>query len=342
MPIRFTRHETRIGGTHSDWSRRRFMQRVLAASAATQLAAPLISPVNAAAAPLPATQQPVQESAATQFQIACMTLPYSRFPLQRALEGIQSAGYRYVAWGTTHVESGTQRTPVMATDAPPSKARELARRCRDLGLEPVMMFSTVYPEKPHALAVLTQRLKQAAAGKLAQVLTFGHTEGGNREVWIKRFRQLGPIARDLGVTLVVKQHGGSTGTGEACASIVREVDDEGIKVNYDAGNVMDYLNVDPIPDILKCADVVHSFCIKDHRNWPQDQDCGPGLGEIDHYRLLHPVAHTGRTMPLCCENIFAPLVPRPAEPEGVDQLAARARSYLQLVIAGLHTPAAQK
>ena len=34
----------------------------------------------------------------TEFQVACMTLPYSRFPLQRALTGIKSAGYDYVAW----------------------------------------------------------------------------------------------------------------------------------------------------------------------------------------------------------------------------------------------------
>ena len=126
--------------------------------------------------------------------------------------------------------------------------------------------------------------------------------------------------------IVVKQHGGSTGTGEACAKIVREVDHPNIQVNYDAGNVMDYLNVDPIPDILQCADVVRSFCIKDHRNWPKDEDCGPGLGEIDHYRLLHPVAFRGLKMPLCCENIFAPLVPRPETPEGIDELAARARA----------------
>ena len=137
--------------------------------------------------------------------------------------------------------------------------------------------------------------------------------------------------------LVVKQHGGSTGTGEACAEIVREVDDAGIMVNYDAGNVMDYLNVDPIPDINKCADVVRSFCIKDHRNWPQDQDCGPGLGEIDHYRLLHPVASTGHPMPLCCENIFAPAVPRPTDPAGVDALARRARIFLEVVIAGVQS-----
>lgn len=274
----------------------------------------------------------------TKFQIACMTLPYAQFPLQRALRGIKSAGYRFVAWGTSHRETaGGERVPVMPVDAPPPRARQLGQRCRDMGLEPLMMFSTIYPEAENGLAVLTHRIRQAAAAGIPQVLTFGHTQGGNRKVWIERFKKLGPIARDHGVLLVVKQHGGSTGTGQACAEIVREVDDPGIMVNYDAGNVMDYLNVDPIPDIQKCADVVHSFCIKDHRNWPKDQDCGPGFGEIDHYRLLHPVAWTGRTMPLCCENIFAPLVTRPNQPAGVDSLARRAREFLHTVTQGLHT-----
>jgi sugar phosphate isomerase/epimerase len=271
----------------------------------------------------------------TEFQIACMTLPYSPFPLQRALTGLKSAGYKYVAWGTSHQETDGPRVPVIAADAPPEKARELGKRCRDLGLEPLLMFSGIYPEAKDGLEVLTNRLKQAAAAGIPHVLTFGHTRGGNRELWIDRFKKLGSIARDLGVLLVVKQHGGETGTGEACAEIIREVNDPGIMVNYDAGNVMDYLDVDPIPDIHKCADVVRSFCIKDHRNWPQDQDCGPGFGEIDHYRLLHTVAFTGRKMPLCCENIFAPLVPRPTKPEGVDDLARRAREFLETVVAGL-------
>jgi hypothetical protein len=32
-------------------------------------------------------------------------------------------------------------------------------------------------------------------------------------------------------------------------------------------------------------------------------------------------------MPLCCENIFAPLLPAPSGPEGVDALARRAREF---------------
>jgi len=221
---------------------------------------------------LPGSTRAEQGTAArgkpTRFQIACMTLPYSRFPLQRALSGIKAACYRYVAWGTTHQEQGTERVPVLAADAPPGRAKDLAQKCRDLGLEPLLMFSGVYPEAPDALSVLKARIRQAAAGGVLQVMTFGHTKGGNRKLWVERFTQLGPFAREHGVTIVVKQHGGETGTGAACAEIVREVGDEAIKVNYDAGNVMDYLDVDPIPDIRTCAEEIRSFCIKDHRNYP--------------------------------------------------------------------------
>lgn len=314
-------------------SRRTFLR-----AAALAAAAGVCRPGAATQAVEPATlkSDAADTNKPTQFQHACMTLPYSAFPLQRALDGIKAAGYTYVAWGVRHRETGGD-APVISEDAPPEQAKALARRCRDLGLEPVMMFSNIYPEHERALKVLTQRIQQATVAGIPQVLTFGHTQGGNRKVWVERFKQLGPIAADQGVMLVVKQHGGSTGTGEACAEIVREVAHPAIMVNYDAGNVMDYLDLDPIPDIQKCAKEIRSFCIKDHRNWPKDQDCGPGFGEIDHYRLLQPVAFTGLKMPLAYENIFAPLVPRPAKPEEVDTLARRAREFLETVIAGLQT-----
>jgi len=283
-----------------------------------------------------AVEPPVDRSKKTKFQVACMTLPYSQFPLQRALEGIKGAGYKYVAWGTSHKEADGKSAACMASDAPPDKAKDLGKRCRDLGLEPLMMFSGIYPENLKAMEIFRNRIKQAAAGGVGHVLTFGHTKGGNRALWVERFKELGPIAADAGVMIVVKQHGGETGTGKACAEIVRDVNHPAVKVNYDAGNVMDYLDVDPIPDIKTCADEIRSFCIKDHRNWPKDQDVGPGLGEIDHYKLLHAVAFTGLNMPLCCENISAPLLPRPTDAGEVDALARRAREFLELVIAGLH------
>lgn len=300
------------------------------------------SALAAGVAALPATAQekPASDAALTKFQIACMTLPYSQFPLQRALTGLKDAGYKFVAWGTSHREADGKQVPVMPPDAKPEQAKELGKRCRDLGLEPLMLFSSVYPEAANHLDVLKNRIAQAAAAGVPQVLTFGHTQRGDRKRWIEHFKTLGPIARESGVLIVLKPHGGLTADGVRTLEIVRDVADEGVKVNYDAGNVMDYLRIDPgavQADFAKCASEVRSFCIKDHRRFPEDQDCGPGLGEIDHYRLLAPVAFTGRPMPLCCENISAPAVPRPAKAEGVDALARRAREFLELVVQGVQT-----
>lgn len=271
----------------------------------------------------------------TEFQIACMTNPYSQFPFERALTGLKEAGYHFVAWGTTHKDADGKSAPILALDAPPEKAKELGQRCRDLGLKPLMMFAPpAAPEKPETLK---QRVRQAAAARIGQVLAFGSTKGNDAKLWVRNLKEVGPFARDQGVLIVVKQHGGNTGTGAALAKIVREVNDEGIKISYDAGNVLDYFHgkINPLPDIRECAEEVRSFCIKDHRFFPKDEDCGAGLGEIDHYRLLAPVAFTGRVVPLCSENISAPVLPRPTKPDVIDALAKRAREFLEVVVAGL-------
>jgi sugar phosphate isomerase/epimerase len=271
----------------------------------------------------------------TRFQVACMTLPYSAFPMERALAGIQGAGYRYVAWGVTHRGADGTVRPMLDPKAPAGDAARLAARCRGMGLEPVMMFSTVHLEAADALDLHLRRIDQAAAAGIPFLLTFGKTEPGQYEIFLHNLKGMAPKARTAGVTVVIKQHGGNSGTGEACAKIVAEVADPAVRICYDAGNVLDYENRDPIADLRTCRREVRAFAIKDHRNTPKDEDCGPGFGEIDHYKLLGQVMETGLTMPLACENIFEPLVPRPASVGEVDALARRAREYVETVLRGL-------
>ena len=289
----------------------------------------------AGAVAAPSLAQSSSIAAPTKFQLACMTLPYANFPLERALQGIASAGYRYVAWGTTHQNSPGRKESVIAADAPAAEAKRLAEHCRSMGLEPVMMFSEIYVAAPESVRVHTKRIEQAAAAGVPFVLTFGAVQAGQHEPWIRNLKELGPIARGAGVTIVIKQHGGNTATGADCARIVSEVDDDGVKICYDAGNVLDYKKDDPIADIQTCWKEIRAFAIKDHRNTPKDEDCGPGFGEIDHYKLLTPVMKTSLTMPLAFENIFEPLVPRPTDPRGVDALAQRSRQFIESVLAGL-------
>lgn len=289
------------------------------------LASPLLAAAQAPAGP-------------TRFQMACMTLPYAAFPLERALTGIKASGFDHVAWGTTHRESPSAAPkPILTVDAPSSEAARLATRCRNLGLEPVMMFSTVNLEAPNALDAHLRRIDQAAAARIPFLLTFGKTVAGEYRTFVGNLQRMAPHAANQGVTVVIKQHGGNTATGADCARIVREVAQDSVKICYDAGNVLDYESHDPIQDIQTCWQHIRAFNIKDHRDKPKDEDCGPGFGEIDHYKLFAPVMRTGLTIPLTFENIFEPLVPRPADAERVDALARRAREYVETVLRGLRS-----
>jgi hypothetical protein len=70
----------------------------------------------------------VDKSKPTKFQVACMTLPYAAFPLERALTGLKAAGYHYVAWGTSHDELGNgKRVSVLAGEAPRTRPRNWRR-----------------------------------------------------------------------------------------------------------------------------------------------------------------------------------------------------------------------
>jgi len=268
----------------------------------------------------------------TDFQIGCITLPYNAYPVERAITGIAKAGYKYMAFGSHH-----QNADAIPEEAPPSRVRDLAARARDAGTEPLLMFGVHYIEKPDAVEVYKKRIAQAAAGKLPYVLAFGSPgdDPVDYSIWVRHLREIGPMARAAGLTVVIKQHGGNTDTGRQIARLVSEAGDEGIRMFYDAGNTWFYPNIDPVVDLPSCAQYIRGIIIKDFRHIPQRTTCGPGFGEIDHYRLLEPVARTGLKMPMLCETIWEPYVPHPDTPEKVDELARRAREYLESVVAGL-------
>jgi len=269
-------------------------------------------------------------SSPTRFTYSGMTLPWSGFSFERALKGVRTAGFSEVAWGVNHMGK-----PLLDLAAPTAEAKLLASRCTDLGLKPVMMFSTVNLEAANAIDAHKRRIDHAAAAGIPFLLTFGKTTGGERDRFVANLKGFSAHAATTGVTVLIKQHGGNTGTGAMCKDIIEEVGHPSVKLCYDAGNVLDYESRDPIADIAKCWQLIRAFNIKDHRDWPKDEDCGPGFGEIDHYRLFQAVMNTGLEIPLTFENIFEPLIKRPTDPAAIDRLALRAREYIETVIRGL-------
>lgn len=264
------------------------------------------------------------------FQIACMTLVHLPYSFERSVKGIAAAGYRYVAWGPYHTDAAGKR--VMTLDsASVADARQMARQCRDQGLEPVLAFGNFYPELPDGVEVYKKRIEQLEAAGIPRVLTFSSTRGTEKDVpaWLKNMTQIAGVAEQAKVKIAVKQHGGITGSGEMTAKLLRTLGHPQVELFYDAGNVWGYLNVDPSADLKLCGDGVKGFAIKDFRVAGKKRAaCGPGFGMVDHFQMMERVANNGQVL-LACETVGEPFVGAAASPEAVDALARRAREYLE-------------
>ena len=110
--------------------------------------------------------------------------------------------------------------PVIALDAPPAEAARLASHCQNVGLQPVMMFSTVNFEDATALDAHRRRIDQAQAAKIPFLLTFGKTTAGEYDSVIRNLKGVAGHAKAAGVTVVIKQHGGTQRPGRIAPELL--------------------------------------------------------------------------------------------------------------------------
>ena len=279
-----------------------------------------------------------QQRQVAEFQIACMTIPFQSFSFERGVKGIAAAGFRFLAWGPNQTDASGRRIDTIGLDAGSARARELLGISRDAGLETILMFATAYPEDPGAVIAYKKRIDQAQAAGIPNLLAFGSPKSTmeHRAEFVRTLQNVADYAQQAKVVIAVKQHGGVTATGELTASVVREVNHPNVVLFYDAGNTWGYTNVDANIDFPKCASITRGFAIKDFRLYAgQRMACGPGFGQTDHYAMLGLVANNGGKIPLACETVSEPLVPRPETAEAVEELAKRARLFLESVVRGV-------
>jgi sugar phosphate isomerase/epimerase len=152
---------------------------------------------------------------------------------------------------------------------------------------------------------------------------------GRVERWFAMFGPAICRAERREVTLVLKPHGGIAGTGEDLALIVEQLGSPALRVCEDPGNVGYYEGVRPETDLPNVVDLVRAVCIKDHRGGQAILDFPtPGDGDVDQGALLRSLRDASFAGPCLIERID-----RLATPEEVDRELARARLYLDRIVA---------
>lgn len=269
------------------------------------------------------------------FQIGSTTLPYTRWSLDRALEGVARAGFRHVGLMRFHADG-----PTLSERPSAQELADLRRRVEGHGLTAVLKFAQHLPDEgkgfrndldalaelgmPYLLVNPISPSPKFARQRLGEMDWFTRVEA-----WLRMMDTVARRGERRGVTVVVKTHGGIAGTGEDLALLIERIGSPAVRACYDAGNVRYYEGVKPEEDLPAVADLVRAVCIKDHRGGQAVEDFPtPGDGEVDHAALFRTLRDTGFAGPCLIERIDGL-----ATPEATDRELARGREYLERVVA---------
>ncbi len=279
-------------------------------------------------------------------KIACETLPYSEFPLERALEGIATAGYEYVALYSQHRK--TDLLPPEATDA---RVKDLAATVANSGLQLCLIFASGGDfEKDGALEAYRRRLEVAALMGAPLVMGWGPWEykswpdekfppeqwAQTSDNWFAGMMQVAPYAEELGVQIVLKPHTGTTAFGKRLREAIQRIGSPAVRVCYDGGNVHFYEGLDPAEDVRDCAEYVTAMCIKDHSG-PRANPLfpPPGEGDVDHPAIFRILNEHGFNGPLMVERFEGEYAKADMSLELIDERARAARIYLEEALASV-------
>lgn len=273
-------------------------------------------------------------------RIACMTIPYMKYSFERALQGISQAGYQHVAFGLPHA----------GEEVPDPSDPKSSQRVKDLlekyQLNPVMLISNAQLAPGQSLETAKQRIAFAKELGIEELLSVGvwnyrkfpeeplpeEEFQRKHEAFVQRFREVGALAEQEGITITIKPHGGNTATARHIKQTLNEIGSAAVRASYDPGNVHYYEGVKSSTDFPHIVEATASFIAKDHAGSRlQLYFPIPGEGDVDFIRQFKELKAARFNGPIVIERVDG----NPMEPmslEQIDQSIQLARVSLEKLL----------
>ena len=237
--------------------------------------------------------------------LACSTHSYSKYSLERALDGIAKCGLKYVelaaiAGHTDHV------VPEGMSDA---DCAALGKSLADRGLTAISVSGHVDPTQEGNIRTLKNRILLAnkVGAKFVNTLSgHPHTQEETTALFAE-LRKVGDFARDHSVTVCFETHGGIMGKSADCRRTIETIDHPSIRINYDPANIIYFIGDRPEEDIHGVIGLISHFHIKDKIGGKDEWNFPAiGTGTIEFARVIGPVLASGYTGPFSFELEFTP------------------------------------
>lgn len=253
----------------------------------------------AAAAFLPAGLRSAAPAASVTWPVGCFNRPWTKWSFDETLDAIKAAGYQ-----TTGLLTETKDDPFIAARATPEYLAALKQKLSSRGLKANMGALRVKNEAPLAEAVadVRQQITNAQTLGLEFALTFGVDKPEHYAQYYKVMADAAAFARERGVKLVLKPHGGGSGAAEEILRSMKEVAHPNFKIWYDAGNIIHYTGKDPVSELEPIVQHVTGFCAKDCAGLKGDVMVQFGTGKVDFTAVFRKLKAAGFNGPVMVEG----------------------------------------
>jgi L-ribulose-5-phosphate 3-epimerase len=257
--------------------------------------------------------------------LAGHTNTYHTYGFQEALEGIASAGYRYVE--LTAVPGWTEHVDL---EKPPPETRALLER---YGLEAVSLSGHSDLTTPDGVEHGIKAVRWAADYGLPIVNTAvgGHQSADENEAaFLENIGRLADAAESAGVVVALEIHGDIMASSDVTIPLLEKIGRDSVRVNYDTANVEFYSGDKAVDDLPKIVPYLAHVHLKDTTggkgNWNFP---AIGTGTVDFARVLQILRDGGYSGPFSVELEFQgePWPPR----EEVDEAMRSSYEHLQSV-----------
>ena len=264
---------------------------------------------------------------AVTWTVGCFNRPWTKWTFDETLKAIKSAGY-----ATTGLLTRTKQDPFIAADATPEYLDGLKRQLAASGLTANMGALRSRHDIPieETVASLKKEIDNAAFLGLKYVMTFGIDNPAQFDHYFTAMAAAAAYGAEKGVQVVMKPHGGSSGASDEIVAAMKKVGHPNFRIWYDAGNIIYYMDKDPIEELKPIVQYVTGFCAKDCGAPKGDVMIQFGTGKVDFagvFKVLKAAGFNGPVMVECCAVGDTP--------EATAGNARANREFLEKVLAGI-------
>jgi sugar phosphate isomerase/epimerase len=261
------------------------------------------------------------------WQIGCFNRPWTKWSFDQTLKEIKSAGYK-----TMGLLTRTKEEPFIGTAATVEYLQRLKTQIAASGLSANMGALSSRHNIPleDSIREVRKQIDNAHFLSLKYVMSFGADTPQQLAHYSKVMSDVAAYAQDKGIKLVMKPHGGISGSSGEILRVIQEVNHRNFSIWYDAGNIIHYTGKDPVAEIEPIARHITGFCAKDCGEMKGDVMIQFGEGKVDFVAVFKKLKATGFKGPVmveCCK------VGQTAEETAAN--ARRNREFLEKILASI-------